>query len=174
MREAYIKATEKWERELSRSVNNSMNNVLNLLEPIALHRRSQGVQWVHVHPRSCREFLHFGALTTLRLHKDISQFDIIIPSCPDWQLLGYLHKGSQDQQSVYKNSAIAEMADRTGHISYPSRWGIQTAYNTWLRLSKVTSVPKIGSIGLAAWVGCTFVTDDRQATELLWHRPFVP
>ena len=27
--------------------------------------------------------LNFGALTSLRLHKDISQFDVIIPSCPD-------------------------------------------------------------------------------------------
>jgi len=43
--------------------------------------------------------LNFSALTTLRLHKDISQFDVIIPSCPDWQLRGYLHKGSQDQQA---------------------------------------------------------------------------
>ena len=43
-------------------------------------------------PPSCWEFnyrtnvpyvLNFGALTTLRLHKDISQFDVIIPSCPD-------------------------------------------------------------------------------------------
>jgi len=57
---------------------------------------------------------NFGALTTLRLHKDTSQFDVIIPSCPDWQLLGYLRKGSQDQQSVYKNSAIAKMADPDG------------------------------------------------------------
>ena len=28
--------------------------------------------------------------------------------------LRYLHKGSQDQQSVYKNTAIAKMADRMG------------------------------------------------------------
>jgi len=40
------------------------------------------VQWVHVHPPSCWEFnyrtnvpyvLNFGALTTLRLHKDINK-----------------------------------------------------------------------------------------------------